>query len=237
MRSVVPVRAILVMAVAGIAVAAVAPIAGAGNAHARSVTALAARSATDPGLKVFTTAGCSACHTLAAAGAVGKVGPNLDKVKPTAALVTLRVTKGKGVMPSFKGRLSAAQVKAVAAFVSSKAGKKGVVPPATTTAPAKATPAAPAPAPATTGPEALGGDPVAGRAVFDANGCAACHTLAAAGATGTLGPSLDARKPSQGVIKSTVQSGATAGGATMPAFNLSATDLNNIAAFVYQSTH
>ena len=31
----------------------------------------------------------------------------------------------------------------------------------------------------------------AGKAVFDANGCAACHTLQAAGATGKVGPDLD----------------------------------------------
>lgn len=31
----------------------------------------------------------------------------------------------------------------------------------------------------------------AGKAVFDANGCGSCHTLAAAGATGKVGPDLD----------------------------------------------
>ena len=31
----------------------------------------------------------------------------------------------------------------------------------------------------------------AGKAVFDANACASCHTLSAAGATGTVGPDLD----------------------------------------------
>ncbi len=33
----------------------------------------------------------------------------------------------------------------------------------------------------------------AGKAVFASEGCGACHTLAAAGATGTIGPDLDAR--------------------------------------------
>src|SRR6267378_4063499 len=32
------------------------------------------------------------------------------------------------------------------------------------------------------------GDPVAGKAVFASAGCNACHTLKAAGATGTVGP-------------------------------------------------
>ena len=69
-------------------------------------------------------ANCTLCHTLAAAGAHGSVGPNLDKVKPTQARVIRQVTNGGGVMPSFKGRLSAAKIKAVAAYVSTVAGKK-----------------------------------------------------------------------------------------------------------------
>jgi cytochrome c2 len=35
------------------------------------------------------------------------------------------------------------------------------------------------------------GDPTAGKAVFNQMECAACHTLSAAGATGTVGPNLD----------------------------------------------
>jgi cytochrome c oxidase subunit 1 len=74
------------------------------------------------GKRVFTTAGCSGCHTLADAGANGSVGPNLDGVKPPYALVLARVTKGKGSMPSFTGQLTPAQIEAVAAYVSSAAG-------------------------------------------------------------------------------------------------------------------
>ena len=201
----------------------------------------AAPKVVDPGLTVFQSAGCAACHTLAAAGATGKVGPSLDKAKPTAALVISRVTNGKGVMPSFKTRLKAAQIKAVAAFVSSVAGKKVAAPAKTTTAAKTTTPApaaAPTPAPAAAaGPETLIGDPAAGAAVFTASGCGGCHTLAAAGSNGTVGPNLDAIKPTQGTIKATIQAGAIAGGAQMPAFNLSPTDLNNITAYVYKSTH
>jgi cytochrome c551/c552 len=36
-----------------------------------------------------------------------------------------------------------------------------------------------------------GGDATAGKAVFASNGCGTCHTLSAAGATGTIGPDLD----------------------------------------------
>ena len=74
------------------------------------------------GKKVFASAGCGSCHTLADAGAGGSIGPNLDQAKPDSALVTDRVTNGKGVMPSFKGQLSADEIAAVAAYVSSVAG-------------------------------------------------------------------------------------------------------------------
>ena len=69
------------------------------------------------GKAVFQSAGCSGCHTLSAAGATGTVGPNLDQKKPPLALVLLRVTQGKGAMPSFKGQLTPQQIKDVAAFV------------------------------------------------------------------------------------------------------------------------
>ncbi len=74
------------------------------------------------GKSVFASAGCGACHVLAAAGATGTVGPNLDQRKPTEALVVDRVTNGKGTMPPFAGQLSEQQIEDVAAFVSSSAG-------------------------------------------------------------------------------------------------------------------
>ena len=75
------------------------------------------------GKAIFTSAGCVSCHTLADAGATGTVGPNLDQKKPPADLVVDRVTNGKGVMPSFKDQLTEQQIKDVAAYVSSVAGK------------------------------------------------------------------------------------------------------------------
>jgi mono/diheme cytochrome c family protein len=74
------------------------------------------------GKAVFLSAGCTGCHTLKAANATGTVGPNLDDAKPDAALVTDRVTNGKGVMPSFKSQLTPKQIADVAAFVSQNAG-------------------------------------------------------------------------------------------------------------------
>jgi mono/diheme cytochrome c family protein len=76
------------------------------------------------GEAIFKGAGCAGCHTLAAAGATGTVGPNLDQIKPLTALVAQQVTNGGAVMPAFKGKLTAAQIQAVAQYVSSNAGKK-----------------------------------------------------------------------------------------------------------------
>ena len=75
------------------------------------------------GRSVFLSAGCSGCHTLADAGATGRVGPNLDAAKPSAKLVRDRVENGLGVMPSFGAKLTATQIQAVAAYVAASAGK------------------------------------------------------------------------------------------------------------------
>jgi cbb3-type cytochrome c oxidase subunit III len=75
------------------------------------------------GKTIFLTAGCTGCHTLKDAGSTGTVGPNLDQKKPPETLVVDRVTHGKGVMPSFKSKLTAQQIQAVAKYVSSVAGK------------------------------------------------------------------------------------------------------------------
>jgi cytochrome c553 len=74
------------------------------------------------GEQIFASAGCGSCHTLAAAGTNGTVGPNLDDAKPPASLVVERVTNGKGAMPSFKDQLSEQQIQDVAAFVAESAG-------------------------------------------------------------------------------------------------------------------
>lgn len=78
--------------------------------------------ATD-GKAIFQQAGCTGCHTLKDAGSNGTVGPNLDQKKPPKSLVIDRVTHGKGVMPSFMDKLTAAQIDAVATYVSTVAGK------------------------------------------------------------------------------------------------------------------
>ena len=66
---------------------------------------------------------CASCHTLAAAGASGKVGPDLDQLRPGVALVTAQVEKGGGAMPAFKGKLTDAQIKEISDYVAENAGK------------------------------------------------------------------------------------------------------------------
>jgi cbb3-type cytochrome c oxidase subunit III len=70
------------------------------------------------GEQVFTSAGCGSCHTFAAAGSSGTIGPNLDEAMPSKELAVERVTNGMGAMPSFKGQLSEAEIEAVASYVS-----------------------------------------------------------------------------------------------------------------------
>lgn len=74
------------------------------------------------GKKIFS-ASCASCHTLKAAGAAGTVGPNLDQLKPSFARAQHQVEVGGSIMPAFKGKLSQAQIDAVAKFVAANAGK------------------------------------------------------------------------------------------------------------------
>ena len=74
------------------------------------------------GAKIFQSAGCTGCHTLADAKSTGTVGPNLDQAKPDYRRVTARVTLGKGAMPSFKGQLTDQQIADVAAYVVKSTG-------------------------------------------------------------------------------------------------------------------
>jgi mono/diheme cytochrome c family protein len=94
-------------------------VAGCGGSNGDSSTPPAS---TGGGEQLFK-ANCSTCHTLAAAGASGQVGPNLDKLEPGPDLVTSQVNSGGGAMPSFKGKLTDDQIKQIADYVSSNAGK------------------------------------------------------------------------------------------------------------------
>lgn len=82
--------------------------------------------------------------------------------------------------------------------------------------------------------EKLVGNPIAGKKVWLASNCGGCHTLKAAGSTGTVGPDFDYLKPTQEDVAATVPGGSD----VMPAFpSLSKKQLDDLAAFVYKSTH
>jgi mono/diheme cytochrome c family protein len=75
------------------------------------------------------------------------------------------------------------------------------------------------------------GDAAAGKEVFlGTSGCASCHTLADAGATGTVGPNLDATQPAYDLVVERVTNGQ--GG--MPSFADSLTEeqIQDVAAYV-----
>jgi cytochrome c553 len=70
------------------------------------------------GEQVFASAGCGSCHTFSKAGTNGSVGPNLDDLGPSFDTVVTQVTNGGGAMPSFEDKLTAQEIRDVAAFVS-----------------------------------------------------------------------------------------------------------------------
>jgi hypothetical protein len=81
---------------------------------------------------------CGVCHTLAASSSVGKVGPNLDTLKPSESLLLHTITYGcvqappstasqqnclgQGTMPA--GIVQGQQANQVAQFVAKVAGKE-----------------------------------------------------------------------------------------------------------------
>jgi mono/diheme cytochrome c family protein len=82
--------------------------------------------------------------------------------------------------------------------------------------------------------EEAGGEAAAageGKAIFTAN-CASCHTLKAAGATGTVGPDLDELAPDEATVEHQVING----GGPMPAFGkegtLSSEEIEAVSAYV-----
>jgi len=95
---------------------------GSSSAAGGSSSASGSASASAQGKQVFTQ-NCKGCHTLKDAGATGSVGPNLDDLQPDKATVVRQVNNGGGPMPAFKGKLSDAQINAVAGYVSSVAGQ------------------------------------------------------------------------------------------------------------------
>jgi mono/diheme cytochrome c family protein len=131
---------------------------------------------------------CGSCHTLAHAGTSGTTGPNLDDafhqdrsdgVKSTSiqGLVDywIQYPDRQGVMPA--RLLTGQDAEDVAAYV----GLVAAIPGQDTGELAQAG-------------AVQGTSPAAGKAVFTGiGGCGSCHTLSAAGTTGTVGPDLNTR--------------------------------------------
>jgi mono/diheme cytochrome c family protein len=80
----------------------------------------------------------------------------------------------------------------------------------------------------------LQGDAAAGEKVWATAGCASCHTLKAAGSTGTIGPNLDDAKPDFKLVTTRV----TFGKGVMPSFKgqLKDQQIADVAAYVVKST-
>ena len=181
---------------------------------------------------------CGSCHTLADAGTSGKIGPNLDyaflqsRKDGLGESTFVQVVRGQIAYPVVKPSTGAPGMPAnilegqdaddVASYVGSVAGVGD--PNRTTTQPATTTPA-----PAGGGGGGAG-NVAAGKTVFESAGCASCHTLADAGATGAVGPNLDEAKPDAALVKERV----TNGKAPMPPFKgqLSAAQIADVAAYV-----
>ena len=78
------------------------------------------------------------------------------------------------------------------------------------------------------------GDAAAGESIFADNGCGSCHTLEAAGTSGSIGPNLDDAQPAFELVVDRVTNGAGA----MPSFadSLDEQQIKDVAAYVVDST-
>ena len=84
------------------------------------------------------------------------------------------------------------------------------------------------------GGEEAEGDAAAGKTVYASAGCGGCHTLEAAGSSGSVGPNLDQSKPDHALVVDRVTNGRGA----MPAFGeqLDEQQIQDVAAYVVAST-
>ena len=144
------------------------------------------------GKQLFVTK-CGACHTLSHANTTGTIGPNLDVAFRQDRADGIKATSIQGlvdywiqypnsnpnsgaVMPPMLYKGQSAQD--IAAYVGAVAARPGQDTGALLTAVQQTVPVTPA----------------SGKAVFTGvGGCGACHTLAAAATSGTVGPNLSTR--------------------------------------------
>jgi mono/diheme cytochrome c family protein len=170
---------------------------------------------------------CGSCHVLADANTRGVIGPNLDDAfrqsradglgertieSVVRGQISYPVTdppSGSQGMPA--DIVTGEDADSVAAYVASVAAL-----------PVRAQPGT------GTGGEEEG--PADGETIFADAGCGGCHTLEAAGASGTVGPNLDDSKPAKELVVDRVTNGKGA----MPAFkdSYSAEQIEAVADFV-----
>lgn len=178
--------------------------------------------------KALFTKSCGSCHVLADAGTKGTIGPNLDDafrqsradglgVNTIASVVRGQIaypveepTTGQTGMPA--DLVTGQDADSVALYVASVAAL-----------PVRAQPVAVAGG-------AEEGEAKDGKAIFTEAGCGSCHTLAAADASGSVGPDLDETKPSQALVVDRVTNGKGA----MPSFkdSYTADEIAAVADFV-----
>jgi mono/diheme cytochrome c family protein len=190
------------------------------------------------GKVLFTGEGtCSSCHTLAHAGAQGKIGPDLDAAfavmreedypQSTIREIVAKQIKYPNTHPATgapgmpANLVKGEDVDDIAAYVACAAGLPVKVAVDAGCGPSGA---------AAGGGGGGGGGSTDGKAIFNDQGCSSCHTLGAAGSSGTIGPNLDQSTIDEaGAIKQ-----VTNGGGVMPAFKdkLSEAQIKAVAHFV-----
>jgi mono/diheme cytochrome c family protein len=182
---------------------------------------------------------CGNCHTLAHAGTTGTIGPNLDAAfqvahdedfkESTIRQVVAKQIKYPTTDPPTEGTVGMPanvvkgdDVDDVASYVACAAGVSK----------AEAEKDCGAAAGGGTTPGGGGGG-TDGKALFSSAGCGSCHTLKAAGSTGTVGPNLDQST----ITEPDEVKQITDGGGGMPAFKdqLSAAQIKALAHFVVTS--
>jgi mono/diheme cytochrome c family protein len=95
------------------------------DADAKTVGGVHLNDAQVHGRELFA-ANCAQCHTLRASNAIGETGPNLDTLRPKAALILDAIKNGRarggmGQMPA--GLLAGDDAKDVASYVQAVAGR------------------------------------------------------------------------------------------------------------------
>jgi mono/diheme cytochrome c family protein len=188
---------------------------------------------TSKGKQLFTEK-CASCHTLADAKAKGTLGPNLDDAfssdkeqgfseQTMADVVRGQIAYADPLGPMKPNLVTGSDADSVALYIAKCAG----------IATCGVTAATNAPPTDTTGGGGAAAAPD-GKQIFSSN-CASCHTLKDAGASGTVGPDLDAVKPTEAKVSQQVETG----GGIMPAFKgtLSPAEIEAVAKYVATASH